>query len=53
LGVDANGNRSRRRRDEVNAKVMKAPRLSGMDAKTVPFDGKRPIWGGFEVFVEV
>ena len=44
---------SREHRDEVNAKVMKDPRMAGMDPKTFPFDGMRLIWGGFNVFVDV
>ena len=43
--------KSRKHRDRVNAKVMKDPRLAGMDPKTMPFDAKRMIYGGFEVFV--
>jgi uncharacterized protein YbaA (DUF1428 family) len=44
--------KSRAHRDEVNAKVMKDPRVTGMDPKDMPFDGKRMIYGGFELFVE-
>lgn len=44
--------KSRKHRDKVNAKVMKDPRLASMmDPKAMPFDGKRMIYGGFEVFV--
>jgi uncharacterized protein YbaA (DUF1428 family) len=44
--------KSRKHRDRVNAKVMKDPRLAAMmDSKAMPFDGKRMIYGGFEVFV--
>jgi uncharacterized protein YbaA (DUF1428 family) len=44
--------KSRKHRDKVNAKVMKDPRLAAMmDPKAMPFDGKRMIYGGFEVFV--
>ncbi len=44
--------KSRAHRDKVNAKVMKDPRLANMmDPKAMPFDGKRMIYGGFEVFV--
>jgi uncharacterized protein YbaA (DUF1428 family) len=43
---------SRDHRDEVNAKAMSDPRLAGMmDAKAMPFDGKRMFWGGFEPLV--
>lgn len=46
--------RSRADRDRVNAKVMKDPRLAKMmDPKDMPFDGKRMIYGGFEVLVDV
>ena len=35
------------------AKVMKDPRLAAMmDPKSMPFDAKRMIWGGFKVFVD-
>jgi uncharacterized protein YbaA (DUF1428 family) len=45
---------SRAHRDEVNAKVMSDPRLADMmDPKTLPFDGKRMFWGGFETLVEI
>ena len=43
--------RSRAHRDEVNAKAMKDPRMAGMDAKSMPFDGKRMFFGGFKPFV--
>jgi uncharacterized protein YbaA (DUF1428 family) len=44
--------KSRKHRDRVNAKVMKDPRLADMmDPKAMPFDAKRMIYGGFEVFV--
>jgi uncharacterized protein YbaA (DUF1428 family) len=46
--------KSRAHRDRVNAKVMKDPRLADMmDSKAMPFDGKRMIWGGFKVAVDV
>ena len=41
--------KSRKHRDQVNAKVMKDPRLADMmDVKSLPFDGKRMFWGGFK-----
>jgi uncharacterized protein YbaA (DUF1428 family) len=43
--------RSRAHRDRVNKKVMSDPRLAGMDPKTMPFDPKRMIWGGFKTIV--
>jgi uncharacterized protein YbaA (DUF1428 family) len=45
--------KSRAHRDSVNAKVMKDPRLADMmDPKTLPFDGKRMIYGGFSILEE-
>src|SRR3981189_3029487 len=41
--------KSRAQRDRVNTKVMADPRLKDMmDFKTLPFDAKRMIYGGFE-----
>jgi uncharacterized protein YbaA (DUF1428 family) len=46
--------RSRAQRDRINAKVMKDPRLADMmDSKSMPFDAKRMIYGGFDVIVDV
>ncbi len=46
--------KSRRDRDRIMKKVMSDPRLqSMMDPKQMPFDGKRMIWGGFKVAVEM
>jgi uncharacterized protein YbaA (DUF1428 family) len=46
--------RSRAHRDRVNAKVMKDPRLASMmDPGAMPFDGKRMLYGGFEVLVDL
>lgn len=45
--------KSRAHRDRVNAKVMADPRLADMDAKSMPFDGKRMFWGGFKPFLSV
>jgi uncharacterized protein YbaA (DUF1428 family) len=45
--------KSRKHRDRVNAKVMKDPRLADMmDVKKLPFDGKRMIYGGFEMILK-
>ena len=45
--------KSRAHRDRVNAKVMSDPRLADMmDPKSMPFDTKRMIYGGFEVVVD-
>jgi uncharacterized protein YbaA (DUF1428 family) len=45
---------SRAKRDEVNDKVMKDPRMAElMSPETMPFDGKRMIYGGFEMIVDL
>ena len=45
---------SRAHRDEVNDKVMKDPRMADMmNPDSMPFDGKRLIYGGFEVLVDL
>jgi uncharacterized protein YbaA (DUF1428 family) len=41
--------RSRAERDEIDGKVMADPRLKG----DMPFDGKRMIFGGFEMVLEM
>ncbi len=44
--------KSRKQRDRINAKVMSDPRLKDtMDPKSMPFDGKRMIFGGFKSLV--
>ena len=46
--------KSRAHRDRINAKVMKDPRLADMmDPKNMPFDGKRMIYGGFKILVNL
>jgi uncharacterized protein YbaA (DUF1428 family) len=46
--------KSRAQRDRVNARVMADPRLKDMmDTKSLPFDAKRMIYGGFESLVQV
>jgi uncharacterized protein YbaA (DUF1428 family) len=46
--------KSRAHRDRVNGKVMRDPRLASMmDAKSMPFDMKRMVYGGFKVLVDV
>ena len=46
--------KSRKHRDQVNAKVMKDPRLAAtMDPKAMPFDIKRMIYGGFRSMVDL
>lgn len=45
---------SRAARDRISAKVMKDPRLADMmNPKTLPFDAKRMIYGGFKPFLEL
>ncbi|WP_225772587.1 DUF1428 domain-containing protein [Inquilinus sp. Marseille-Q2685] len=43
---------NRAARDEILKKVFADPRLQG-DHAAMPFDGKRMIYGGFEVFLEL
>ena len=44
--------RNRKHRDRVMSKVMKDKRLAAMmDIKTLPFDAKRMIYGGFKTIV--
>ena len=45
--------KSRKHRDRVNAKVMKDPRMDKMMKMTPPFDGKRMIYGGFALSLDV
>ena len=46
--------KSRADRDRVNKKVMKDPRLAKMmDAKAMPFDCKRMVYGGFKTLVDL
>jgi uncharacterized protein YbaA (DUF1428 family) len=46
--------KSRAHRDSVNAKVMKDPRLAKMmDMKSMPFDSKRMVYGGFKTVVDL
>ena len=42
---------SREQRDAINAKVMADPRIQA-SMSALPFDGKRLIYGGFEMIVE-
>ncbi len=46
--------KSRKHRDQVNAKVMNDPLMSGENWKDqpMPFDMKRMAYGGFEVIVD-
>jgi uncharacterized protein YbaA (DUF1428 family) len=46
--------KSKAHRNQVNAKVMKDPRLAKMcDPNKMPFDVKRMAYGGFKVIVDV
>ena len=46
--------KSRKHRDQVNAKVMKDPRLNEMmKDQEMPFDPKRMAYGGFETLVDL
>jgi uncharacterized protein YbaA (DUF1428 family) len=45
--------RSRKHRDQVNARVMKDKRMAAMASADMPFDMKRMIWGGFRVVVDL
>lgn len=44
---------SREERDRINEQVMKDPRIGNLDPKSMPFDGMRMFWGGFETIVEL
>jgi len=44
--------KSRAHRDQVNAKVMKDPRIAKMTTPPMPFDVKRMCYGGFKVLVD-
>ncbi len=44
--------RSRKQRDQINAKIMADPRIQKMcDPKNPPFDFKRMAYGGFKALV--
>jgi len=44
---------SRAKRDEANDKIMNDPRMTElMKPENMPFDGKRMIYGGFEMVVD-
>jgi uncharacterized protein YbaA (DUF1428 family) len=46
--------KSRKQRDQVNAKIMKDPRIHALcDPKNMPFDAKRMLYGGFKAVVEI
>ena len=45
--------KSRAHLDRVNARVMKDPRIAKMmEPKSMPFDHKRMVYGGFKTLVE-
>ena len=43
--------KSRKHRDQVNARVMKDKRMQSVPE--MPFDPKRTVWGGFETLVDL
>ncbi|MES2151178.1 MAG: DUF1428 domain-containing protein [Pseudomonadota bacterium] len=44
---------SRAERDRINDKVMSDPRMADMmSPESMPFDGKRMVYGGFEVLLD-
>ena len=45
--------RSRAHRDRVVARVLADPRMSGMSPASMPFDGKRMIFGGFKPMLKL
>jgi uncharacterized protein YbaA (DUF1428 family) len=46
--------KSRAQRDRILKNVMKDPRLAKMmDPKKMPFDGKRMIYGGFKILIDL
>jgi len=46
--------RSRKDRDRINARCMKDPRLAHMmKPGAMPFDGKRMVYGGFRMVVDL
>lgn len=44
---------SRAARDACNEKVMADPRMKDTGPDSMPFDGKRMIFGGFEVLIDL
>jgi uncharacterized protein YbaA (DUF1428 family) len=44
--------KSRAARERTNARAMKDPRITRMDPKKMPFDGRRMFWGGFGTIVK-
>ncbi|HEX6105898.1 MAG TPA: DUF1428 domain-containing protein [Gemmatimonadales bacterium] len=46
--------KSRAHRDQVNARVLKDPRITRMmEHQKMPFDGKRMVYGGFRTIVDL
>lgn len=45
--------KSRKHRDQVNARVMKDKKMATLMADGCPFDPKRMSYGGFKVFVDL
>ncbi len=44
--------KSKAHRNQVNARVMKDPKIAKMMGKKSPFDAKRMAYGGFKVLVD-
>jgi uncharacterized protein YbaA (DUF1428 family) len=44
--------KSKSQRDEINKKVMSDPSMNDFDAKAMPMDMKRFVYGGFKTLVE-
>lgn len=44
--------KSRAHRDKVNAKVFRDPFMQHPDVKSMPFDAKKMVYGGFKAIVE-
>lgn len=45
--------KSKEDRDRINKLVMDDPLMKNMDPKTLPFDGKRMFFGGFQPIIEL
>ena len=44
--------KSRADRDRINSLVMRDPRIARLDPRSMPFDDRRMVYGGFNVLVE-
>lgn len=43
---------NRKERDRINKKVMNDPRILAMGPQSMPFDGKRMVYGGFRSVIQ-